>query len=153
MIKVASENALWLEAIDTMQSSYIRYLQVIFWERLPIRSMYLFKIFSYFSLTVHQNEWMLESIFNSTYKYPSEFWLGFLLFCQKMSFKNWKGRVLRIWKWYLPVCISPSFSVKIPTSWFLCQSRDILMILNDCSLLKTVETLFYLAKYFSWYLA
>ena len=26
----------------------------------------------------------------------------------KMSCKNWKGRVQRIWKWYLPICIIPS---------------------------------------------
>ena len=25
-----------------------------------------------------------------------------------MSCKNWKGRVQRIWKWYLPICIIPS---------------------------------------------
>ena len=77
-----------------------------------------------------------------------------------MSFKNWKGGVQRIWKWYLPVSISPFFSVKIPTPWFLCQSRDIPMIPNDCSFLKNsgnaffffflFQLIFSLASYVDW---
>ena len=38
---------------------------------------------------------------------------------RNVKFKNWKGRVQRIWKWCLPICVSPSLSVKVPTPWFL----------------------------------
>ena len=31
---------------------------------------------------------------------------GLLVVPSKLSLKNWKGRVQRIWKWYLPICIS-----------------------------------------------
>ena len=46
------------------------------------------RFFEYFSLTVHQNEWMVESILLIQLEYPSEFWLCFLLFCQKCPVKT-----------------------------------------------------------------
>ena len=51
----------WFEAIDTMKSSCTYYLQVISWERLPIRSMGLFKIFliRFFDST-SINEWWTQ---------------------------------------------------------------------------------------------
>ena len=44
-MKMCLNCAFWFEAIDTMKSSSTRYLQAISWERLPIRSMGLFKNF------------------------------------------------------------------------------------------------------------
>ena len=43
-MKMCLNCALWLEAIDTMKSSSKWYVQVILGQRLPIRSMDLFKI-------------------------------------------------------------------------------------------------------------
>ena len=67
--------------IDTMESSSIWYLQVISWERLPIRSMDLFK------MNEGWNQFLIQL------KYPSEFWLGFLLFRQKCLLKTERGGV------------------------------------------------------------
>ena len=67
-------------------------------------------------------------LFNSTLKWMNvgiNFYFslrvltGLLVVPSKMSFKNWKGRIQRIWKWYLPICISPSLSLKIPLPYFL----------------------------------
>ena len=66
----------WLEAIDAMESSSIWYLQVISWERLPIRSMDLFK------MNEGWNQFLIQL------KCPSEFLLGFLLFRQKCLLKT-----------------------------------------------------------------
>ena len=48
-----------------------------------------------------------QANFNST-EVPLRVLTVLFVVSSKMSCKNWKGRVQRIWKWYLPICIIPS---------------------------------------------
>ena len=49
----------------------------------------------------------------------------------KMSCKNWKGRVQRIWKWYLPICIIPSQCYQPDFGRYLLVSRNRVWNLPD----------------------
>ena len=70
-----------------------------------------------------------------------------------MSCKNWKGRVQRIWKWYLPICISPSLSVNNPHSLISlrsCLNTSLQVYLKASSAVIVPSTSFTVKACHSW---